>query len=157
MQKFILSPIFSSLLLTLLTSQDMFAAHAPPEKMRAQMVVINAKNGFAGAKSGTILLTKESGDAKHLEVRFEASRKLVSKELEVDTVLINKCGCLRIVSTEIIENGPRISVDLNDSSSCMCPNHVHGTWQVFVRAGFGWDGTEDDTLLMVGTPQEIKL
>jgi hypothetical protein len=145
--------------------------------LTAEMDVVKARFAFENVNRVWLTATINSSKKSKLpytglQLRFtheDPSQQGQTREimqvvnLEVNSVETDACG-----SRTIIANLPkpkqgerhmglqaRFSVVLTDHSTRLCEDYRPNLWEASVRQGFGWCGTMDATMSLVGNPEPV--
>ena len=148
-----------------LTAQFMVLKSSPENVfLEAQnMVVKNPTNGFESVKKGTIQLLKDPQSAEVVGMKviltFETINNLFSKriiDLVINDISVDNCGTTNYyagLEDYSSENGfHRFNVYLQDHSHRICTDVVEARWVARVNEGYGFCGTMDDHMTLLGEP-----
>jgi len=127
------------------------------------MIVKDPTNGFESVKKGTIQLLRDPQNAEVVGMKviltFETINNLFSKriiDLVINDISVDNCGTtnyyagLEDYSSE--NSFHRFNVNLQDHSNRICKDATDAKWVARVNEGYGFCGTMDDRMTLLGEP-----
>ena len=141
--------------------------------LSADMDVVEAIRGFQNARNVRLTMTKRDGQTEvtGLTLSFNdgierfpetQNKDLRTVNLMVQHVSTDGCGSKQYVGNLVPTDarGPmhamaRFTVVLTDHSTRVCEDYRPHLWEASVSEGFGWCGTMDDRMTLVGNPEPV--
>jgi hypothetical protein len=138
----------------------------------APMAITQSRMGFQSVQAAQVTLTRKDGATQEgptgmiLEYTQDASQDQakVIRDLVITQRIVDECGSIHYTATlpqiylgvgEGRQGHARFIVSLADHSHRTCADSPANGWEASVRQGFGWCGTMDSTMSLVGTPEPV--
>jgi hypothetical protein len=152
--------------------------------MNAEMEVITAQGAFEEVETVFIDVTRQVGSKNPTGVYLNYDLSSDEGEIENKTVALNiieildaGCGSVQYIARLAAQKDEdygyniglgyfdnnarpiehRFSVVITDHTKRTCRDVRRYQWEASVREGYGWCGTMDDTMSLVGNPEKFRL
>ena len=141
--------------------------------LRADMEVTDALYGFSKVSDVSLVMTRRDGqtDVTGLTLRFDTGIERLpqtaegdhrSVKLLVQHVSTDGCGSKQYVANLLPAPGRRpmdamhrFTVVLTDHTTRVCEDYRPHLWEASVSEGYGFCGTMDDRMTLVGNPEPV--
>jgi hypothetical protein len=137
----------------------------------AEMEITHTNRGFEGVSEVNLVLTKRDGENEMtgMILSFLQAHPLkgfigeVERELVITNISKDNCGST-IYNAQLATSHDlpledvqaRFSISLTDHSTRLCEDYRPYGWEAHVREGYGWCGTMDATMELVGNPEPLR-
>ncbi len=125
------------------------------------MKIEAAQFGFEDVTQAGLTLTKRDGQTEPTGILVNLNDGGAVRSIQLTITSIEKdasCGSVRYVASlgkQSKSMGARFNVVLEDHTTRVCDDARPGIWEANLREGYGWCGTGDATLYLVGNPEPL--
>lgn len=119
---------------------DILETHAGFETVNEVSVVLNQRDNMSEPTSVSVKIVWEDGSIEGKTMRIYHSRE-------------DSCGSVIYIAQIADSKMERYSIVLTDNSNYFCEYTPEKIWEAHIRHGFDFNGTMDDSMDLIGTPQ----